>query len=347
MAVSLVTGGSGFIGLHLVNLLLEKGHNVHTTVRSFKDIAKCQPLLDLQSKYPGKLSIFEANLMKDGSFTQAMQGCTVIYHVASPFLVPQQIKDGVKDCVEPALQGTRNVLESVNHCDSVHRVVLTSSIAAMYGDCIKVASQKNSTLTESSWNGTSSATNNPYHYSKVIAEREAWKMQQAQNRWDLVVINPGLVLGPSLSPESSSGSLFMVESMYRGDNKMGCPELYFPIVDVRDVAEAHVRAGANPAAKGRYIVAGAQAIGLLEMAYLVRPIHRNPKVLPRRNLPKLLVYAIGPFIGVSMKRIAGNIGVRFNVDNSRSVRELGMSYRVADEVIKDHYEAWLKNKEGR
>ncbi|RAK98070.1 NAD(P)-binding protein [Aspergillus ibericus CBS 121593] len=320
MSISLVTGGSGYIGLHLVNLLLEKGEKVHTTVRSLKKIAKCQPLLDLQFKYPGMLSIFEADLMKDSSFNQAMQGCTV---------------------------GTTNVLESVNRCESVQRVVLTSSIAAMYGDCMEIVSQHNSILTEDCWNETTSPTNNPYHYSKVIAERAAWKLQQAQARWDLVVINPALVLGPSLTSESSSGSLYMVENIFRGDNKLGCPELYYPIVDVQDVVEAHIRAGTNPTAKGRYIVAGDQALGLLEMADLVRPIHRHPKVLPRWNLPRLLVYAVGLFIGVSSKWFAGNVGVRYQVDNSKSVRELGISYRSAGDVIRGHYEGWLKSQDHR
>jgi dihydroflavonol-4-reductase len=130
-------------------------------------------------------------------------------------------------------------------------------VAAMYGDSIDILQMKDSTLSEAYWNETSTAANNPYSYSKVIAEREAWKLNDAQTRWSLVVINPGLVLGPSLTPQSASGSLFMIENMYRGENRMGCPELHYPIADVRDVAEAHVRAGENPTtAKGRYIIAG-------------------------------------------------------------------------------------------
>lgn len=127
MSTALVTGGSGFIGMYVVKLLLDHGHNVHTTVRSLNDPKKCKPLLDLQKAYPNKLALFEADLMKDGSFQAAMQGCDIVYHVASPFLVPQQIKDGLKECVEPALNGTRNVLDSVNKTSTVMRVVLTSS----------------------------------------------------------------------------------------------------------------------------------------------------------------------------------------------------------------------------
>ncbi|KAF2017728.1 cinnamoyl-CoA reductase [Aaosphaeria arxii CBS 175.79] len=344
MSTALVTGGSGFIGMHVVKLLLEHGHKVHATVRSLKDPNKCKPLLSLQSVYPDKLVLFEADLMKDGSFLDAMKGCDIVYHVASPFLVPQQIKDGLRECVEPALSGTRNVLQSVDETSSVTRVVLTSSIAAMYGDSVDILKMENSTLSETHWNQTSSATNNPYSYSKVVAERQAWKMCDAQTRWDLVVINPGLVVGPSLSPGSASGSLYMLEAMYQGDNKMGAPELHYPVADVRDVAEAHVKAGENVDAKGRYIVASEQSLSLLDMANYVRPVHRQPKLLPTRNLPKLMVYAAGPFIGVSMKWVSGNIGIGYKVDHSRSVNELGVAYRPLEEVFRAHYLAWADSK---
>ncbi|KAH6629688.1 cinnamoyl-CoA reductase [Boeremia exigua] len=340
MSTALVTGGSGFIGMYVVKMLLEHGHNVHTTVRSLTNPDKCKPLLDLQVEYPNKLTLFEADLMRDGSFFSAMRGCNIVYHVASPFLVPQQIKDGMKDCVEPALNGTRNVLQSVDKTSSVKRVILTSSIAAVYGDSIEVLKMDNSTLSEKYWNETSSASNNPYSYSKVVAEREAWKICDVQTRWDLVVINPGLVVGPSLSPDSTSGSLYMLEAMYRGENKMGTPELHYPVADVLDVAEAHVRAGENINAKGRYIVASERSLSLLDMANYVRPVHKQPKLLPTRNLPKLMVYAAAPFIGVSMKWVSGNIGIGYNVDRSRSVEELGITYHPLEKVFRDHYAAW-------
>ena len=136
MSASLVTGGTGFVGLYVVKLLLERGHRVHTTVRSLKNKSKCKPLLDLQTQFPDHLSLFEADLMKAGSFNQAIKGCNVVYHVASPFLLPSQIKDGFKDCVEPALEGTRNVLKSVNETETVQRVVLSSSgMCSGYSPC--------------------------------------------------------------------------------------------------------------------------------------------------------------------------------------------------------------------
>lgn len=133
---ALVTGGTGFIAMYVIKRLLENGHVVHTTVRSLKDKKKSKSLFELQSKYLDHLRVFEADLMKGGSFGQAMKGCDIVYHIASPFLVPAQIKDGLKDCVEPALNGTRNVLISVNETSSVTRVVLTSSSKWCCDHCV-------------------------------------------------------------------------------------------------------------------------------------------------------------------------------------------------------------------
>lgn len=124
----LVTGGSGFIALELISQLLSRGYTVHTTVRSLQNQAKVQPLRQLRDSHPdGKLLLFEADLLQDGSFQPAMQGCSVVYHVASPFKMAEKIKDGDAEMLKPALQGTRNVLNTVQETPSVTRVVLTSS----------------------------------------------------------------------------------------------------------------------------------------------------------------------------------------------------------------------------
>src|SRR5471030_3184728 len=98
---SLVTGGSGFVGCHLVAQLLQAGYAVHTTVRSLKAQAKLRPLLQLQTRYPDRLKLFAADLLVPGSFDAAMAGCTVVHHVASPFLLPEKIKDGQREMLEP------------------------------------------------------------------------------------------------------------------------------------------------------------------------------------------------------------------------------------------------------
>lgn len=124
---SIVTGGSGYIALELVAQLLEDGHTVHATVRSLQNDSKCRPLRDLQAKHPNRLELFEADLLVPESFHAAMAGCSTVYHVASPFLMPFQIKNGKEEIVEPILRGIRNVLETVNETESVKRVVLESA----------------------------------------------------------------------------------------------------------------------------------------------------------------------------------------------------------------------------
>ncbi|KAH7160397.1 NAD dependent epimerase/dehydratase [Dactylonectria estremocensis] len=340
----LITGGSGFIAIHLVHQLLQAGYTVRTTVRSLNNVPKVQPLRGLQEKYPSKLELFEADLLKPGSFETAMQGCSVVHHIASPFLMAEKIKDGQKEMVEPALQGTQNVLNSVNSTESVKRVVLTSTIGAIFGDYIDVRSMKDNILHESYFNESSSATHNPYHYSKVLAEKEAWKIQKAQSRWDMVVICPGLVLGPSLTTGSDSGSLFLLDELFSGQLWFGVPDLNFCTVDVREVVTAHIRAAENASASGRYIVTDKEMARFIDVSKHVRSHAEHPWALPRHLLPTSLVRIIGPLFGLTPTWMRANLGVRFSVDNERSVKELGLSYRPLTETLDDHYKSWVAQK---
>lgn len=210
----------------------------------------------------------------------------------------------------------------------------------MYGDSIDVQKLDNQTLKEEHWNTTSTAETSPYNFSKVAAEREAWKMYEAQDRWQLVAINPGLVVGPSLSADSVSGSVYLLEAMYRGENKMGVPELHYPVADVRDVAQAHVVAGEDVSTKGRYIIASAQSLSILELANAVRPVHKTPSVLPTRHVPKMMMYVVGPFMGFSIKWVSKNVGIGFKVDNHRSIEDLKIRYRPLADTMADHYNQW-------
>ena len=341
---ALVTGGSGFVASHLIQQLLADGAGVNTTVRSLANIRKMQPLLELKRRYPEQLRVFEADLLKEGSFAAPMQGCTLVYHVASPFMLPEKIKDGRRQMLEPALRGTQNVLASVNATDSVRRVVFTSTVGAIFGDYIDVMSMPGRILKEAHFNSTSSLTHNPYHYSKVMAEKEAWNIAERQDRWSLVSINPGLILGPSLTPASESGSLFLLDEMLRGMFFYGMPDMGVTTVDVRDVALAHIRAAHTPAAKGRYILADARMVSFLEMAKMLGDVHRRPYLLPKRQIPGWLIKMVGPMFGLSQEYMRNHIGIRFAVDNHRSIEELGIVYRPLDETLKDHYASWLEQR---
>ncbi|MDR3509712.1 MAG: NAD-dependent epimerase/dehydratase family protein [Caulobacteraceae bacterium] len=337
---ALVSGGSGFVASHLIQQLLAAGDTVHTTVRSLGAAAKVAPLLELQKAYPGKLQIFEADLLKPGSFDAAMKGCDVVYHVASPFLMPEQIKDGRTQMLEPALQGTHNVLASVEATPTVRRVVLTSTVGAIFGDYIDVLQMEGQVLSEKYFNTTSSVDYNAYHYSKVVAEQEAWRICGLQNRWDMVSINPGLILGPSLTPTSESGSLFLLDELLKGYFFYGVPDLGFTTVDVRDVAQAHIAAAKTPKANGRYIVAEKTMISFIDMARILRKVHKKPYLLPRFQAPTWLIRPIAPLFGLTPIYIKNHFGIRFAVDNQRSLGDLGLRYRPIAETLIDHYRSW-------
>lgn len=342
----LVTGGSGYVGAHLTQLLLDSGHTVHATVRSLSQASKLRPLHALQRQFPGRLALFEADLLQPGSFDAAMAGCAVVHHVASPFLLPEKITDGRRQMLEPALQGTRNVLASVERTASVQRVVMTSTVGAIFGDYIDVRQMKGGVLSEAYFNTSSTLETNPYHLSKVEAEKEAWRLNAQQQRWSLVTINPGMILGPSLTPESASGSLFLLDEMLRGVLFYGMPNLSLTTVDVREVALAHRRAAERTSAHGRYILAEKEMISFVEISKILRSVHPRPWLLPRHTIPDWVVRLIGPAFGLTPDYIRKHLGIRFRVDNRRSIDELGIVYRPIHETLTEHAIEWLRQRKG-
>ena len=330
----LVTGGSGYIASWLVKLLLEQGFTVHTTVRDKSRTDKIQHLLDISANTTGELKLFEADLLKNDSFAAAMQDCSIVFHTASPFFV-NGVKDAKKELIDPALDGTRNVLQTVNDTPTVQRVVLTSSVAAIYGDNVD-SELVNGRFTEQHWNTTSSLSHSPYSYSKTVAEKEAWRICEAQNRWDLLAINPGFVLGPSLTKRKDSTSIEMMLNFANGEFKTGVPELWMGIVDVRDVAQAHVLAGLKPEASGRHILVS-ESYNILDMAQILKQKHGNQYAFPPRQIPKPLIWLIAPFVGFTREYVAKNIGIKIEFDNQYSQQDLGLSYRSVEETVLDHF----------
>ncbi|MGB5541987.1 MAG: NAD-dependent epimerase/dehydratase family protein, partial [Gammaproteobacteria bacterium] len=181
----MVTGATGYVAGLLVEKLLQEGLTVHAPVRDPDNPEKLKYLNALASAAPGEIRYFKADLLDEGSYAEAMAGCQLVFHTASPFIV--DVEDPQKELVDPAKLGTRNVLETANRTPSVRRVVLTSSCAAIYGDNADLQQTPGGVFTEEIWNTSSSLAHNPYSYSKTVAEKEAWKINQAQSRWDLVV----------------------------------------------------------------------------------------------------------------------------------------------------------------
>lgn len=335
----LVTGGNGYIASWLVKYLLEAGHNVRATVRDPSNDKKVGHLKRIAEKSPGSLTLFQADLLKEGSFNGAMKGCELVFHTASPFVI-MGIKDAQKELVDPAVEGTRNVLDAANRTDSVKRVVLTSSVVGIYGDAADIKQTKNGVFTEEYWNTTSSVEHQPYNYSKVAAEQAAWEIAKKQNRWDLVVINPGLVLGPSLTQASDSTSLSTMMQFVDGSLKMGAPKLEFGIVDVRDVAQAHINAGYTPAASGRHI-AVSDTLSMLAMGKLLMKHFGKRYNFPRRELPKFMVWLGGPMNGISRKFVSTNVGYPLKFDNSYTRKDLGLEFRPLEQTLVEHFQQMI------
>lgn len=337
----LVTGASGYLASWIVKYLLEDGYTVHATVRNKSKTVKIDHLLQLQETYPSQLKFFEADLLKKGSFDAAMQGCELVIHTASPFQT--KVKDAQKQLIEPALNGTINVLETANKTNTVQRIVLTSSVVAIYGDAVDLENTAKGVFTEEHWNSTSNAKHQPYAYSKTLAERKAWELVEAQNQWDLVVINPGFILGPSLSKRKDSTSTDFMCSMLGGDFKMGVPNLIFGVVDVRDVAQAHILAGLTAKASGRHVVS-ADSYSMLDLARILQKNYGDRK-LPKKELPKFLVYLAGPLTAdLSWEFIRKNIGYPLKFDNSYSQSDLGLTYRDIKNTLEDQAQQLIANQ---
>ncbi|HAS46020.1 MAG TPA: diaminohydroxyphosphoribosylaminopyrimidine deaminase [Microscillaceae bacterium] len=340
----LVTGATGYVAGWLVKKLLDEGITVHAAVRNPNNEKKLAHLNALAAQSKGSIKYFKADLLTDGAYTEAMQGCELVFHTASPFTT--DVKDPQKELIEPAEQGTANVLESANQTPSVKRVVVTSSCAAIYTDAIDSQKAPNGTLTEDIWNTTASLDYQPYSYSKTLAEKKAWEMAQKQARWDLITINPCLVLGPPLNPTAvTSESFNILQQLGDGTMKMGAPKIGLGLVDVRDVAEAHYKAGFTPEAKGRYITA-AHNTDFLELGKVLLPKYGKQFPLPKKALPKWLLMIVGPMTNklFTRKFIRNNVNVAWKADNSKIKKELGIDFMPMQQTMEEAFQVMVDNQ---
>ncbi len=340
MKTILVTGGTGYLGSWVTKFLLEKSYIVRLTVRNKNKTQSYDHLIKIADQSSGTLEIWEADLVKDGSFNEAAQGADAIIHVASPFTL--RFKDAQKDLIEPALNGTKNVLLAANQSNTVKKVVLTSSVAAVHGDTIDMQEQGLTEFTEAHFNTSSSLTHQPYSYSKVLAEKAAWEMTNAQNNWELVVINPSFILGPSLSKNSDSESLQFMKDMIDGKFYLGAPDIMFGFVDVRDVAQAHILA-LETNASGRHILAE-RTESMYNLSQIIKNIFGNKYKLPIMKSPKFMMYLVGWMYNISINFIKRNVGYPIQLNTSKSKDVLGLKYTPIETTLKDMIEQMEKNK---
>ncbi|AVX03340.1 dihydroflavonol-4-reductase [Maritalea myrionectae] len=336
----LVTGATGYLAGWIVKRLLEEGKTVHAAVRDPSNKQKIAHLDDMAASLPGDIKYFKADLLDEGSFDEAIQGCDVVMHTASPFT--SEVTDPQKDLVDPAVRGTRNVLGAANRTDSVKRVVVTSSCAAIYGDAVDVAQSPGQTLTEDDWNTTSRLDHQSYSFSKVEAEKAAWEMADAQDRWKLVTINPSLIVGPGTAKTQTSESFNFMKQAGDGTFKMGVPKMEIGMVDVRDVAEAHLLAGFIENAEGRHIVSK-ETHDFLFIGEVLRKKFGDKYPFPKGYLPKWMVWLIGPMANKALTRemVAKNINHPWAADNSKSKEKLGLSYQPVEPALEKMFQQLL------
>ncbi|MZD03540.1 NAD-dependent epimerase/dehydratase family protein [Streptomyces sp. SID5785] len=251
----LVTGGSGHVGSHVVKRLLDDGYRVRTTVRSPDSAARVRQAVG--GAPADRLEYAEAELTADAGWAEAAAGCDYVLHVASPF--PATQPDDPDEVIVPARDGALRVLRAARDA-GVKRTVLTSSFAA-----VGYSRRPGDTYDESDWTDPAD-DNTPYVRSKAVAERAAWDFVAAEGGGtELSVINPTGIFGPLLGPYPSA-STGLVKAMLDGAMPV-VPPVCFGVVDVRDVADLHVRAMTDPAAAGeRFLACGGEAVSFLGIA---------------------------------------------------------------------------------
>ena len=321
----LVTGGTGFIAQHCILALLREGYRVRTTIRSPKREAEVRSNLKVDGADPGdRLSFFIADLGDDRGWAEAVAHCTYVLHGASPTPSGDQVSE--EDWIKPAVGGNLRVLRVARDA-GVKRVVLTSAFGAI---CAGHPSMERP-FDETDWSDLSGDVW-PYQKSKTLSEREAWKfIAREGNGLELSVVNPTAVLGPVLGRDYSH-SVRMITNMLKGQR--GCPKVNCGFVDVRDVADLHVRAMTHPDAKGeRFLAIAGESLWLIEVAKVLRRrMGASASKVPTWELPNWLV-RLSARSNPGMRGIATLLGRKMNATSEKAIRLLGWTPRPSEEAI--------------
>jgi len=323
----LVTGGTGFIGTHCIIQLLAAGYEVRTTIRNLKREGDVRAMLKVGGAEPGnRFSFFAADLASDAGWGEAVAGCDFVLHVASP--LPPSVPKHEDELIVPAREGTLRVLRASRDA-GVKRVVLTSSFAAIgYGHKVR-----ETPFTEADWTDPNGDDVAPYTKSKTLAERAAWDfLAREGGALELSVINPVAVFGPVLGPDYSA-SILLVQKMMDGAMP-GTPRLYFGAVDVRDVADLHIRAMTNPAASGERVLAVAgDFLTMLDIAKILKArLGASAKRVPSRQFPNWMI-RLAALRDPAIKLILPELGKKKNATNEKARHLLGWQPRSNEEAL--------------
>jgi nucleoside-diphosphate-sugar epimerase len=329
----LVSGGSGFLGGWCVVELLRRGYRVRTTVRDLGRESEVRAAVATQTDAGNRLEVLAADLLGDAGWAETATGCEYVLHVASPF-PPAQPKDP-DELIVPARDGTLRVLNAALDAGA-ERVVVTSSVAAVTGSGKAVSGRP---LDERDWSDPENLKMTPYARSKTIAELAAWDLvarRDAKSR--LATVNPGAIIGPTLHDDHSY-SLQAIERLLRG--MPGTPRIGFSFVDVRDVADLHIRALTAPDAGGERFVAVDRFMWMAEVAAVLRErLGDAASKVPTRSVPNLLVRAMALF-DPSIRSILGQLGRKTELSSEKARRSLGWEPRPIEDSIAECGESLL------
>ena len=323
----LVTGASGFIATHIIQQLLTGGQvKVRGTVRSLKNEAKVKPLQDLVPDATYPLELVEADLLNEESWKEAVKGCTHVYHVASPF--PPTVPNDENEVIRPAVEGTLNVLKACAEAGIIKRVVLTSSIAAIGGGVTR-------DYNESDWANDASS---PYQKSKMLAERAAWDFVdklEDDKKFELAVVNPGLVIGPVLSPTSSDSTSQATIKKILENSLPSLVNVNFALVDVRDVALAHIAAMEKQEAAGNRHILVSSNMWMKEIAEVMsREFQPQGYKIKLWVMPKVGVW-LAKFALPMVRLVYPMLGVVTTYSNAKMKNDLGVEPRDIESSILD------------
>ncbi len=321
----LVSGGSGFLGGWCVARLLQGGYEVRTTVRDLAREQEVREAVGSQVDAGERLTVLAADLRRDDGWADAAAGCDYVLHVASPF-PPAQPKDP-DELIVPAREGTLRVLRAALGA-GVKRTVVTSSVAAIAG-----GAKGPGPLSEADWTDLDFPGLSPYVRSKTIAERAAWALVDEEGaRERLATVNPGAILGPMLHSDASY-SLDAVKRLLEGTP--GIPRIGFSFVDVRDVADLHLKAMLTPEAGAERYIAVAEFLWMAEAGQILRDrLGDAASKVPTRKVPDLLVKAMGLF-DPSVRSITNQLGKKLTYSSEKARTTLDWSPRPVPETIAD------------
>ena len=305
----LLTGVSGYIGLHIAQQLLNAGFCVRGSVRSKNKEKEVRETLAAADVDISQFSIVELNLTHDDGWDEAVKGCDYVMHVASPFVIANPKSED--DMIIPAVEGTLRALRSAKKA-GVERVVLTSSILAMMG------SMKTGIFGPKDWTDINAANISTYAKSKTLAEKAAWdfiESQEGADKMEMVSMHPGGVFGPPLGNVITGQSMDMLDQMLRGKMPL-LPSFVFPLVDVRDVATLHVQAMITPDVVGKRIVASpSKGSSFVEVAQILKENgYKGPST---RVAPDFLLRFMSLF-DREAQGMLGLLGMDLHADNAQT-----------------------------